>query len=70
MGQFDRAATIEEAEKVYKSILKEGKVSSGNTSPMDKIRQHSPKAAKPTEKQTLFESAEVRRQKQLAGIRD
>lgn len=65
--QFDGADTIEEAEKIYKSIIKENNIKVGDAS--NKIKASTTHTAKVnTESKPLYESEEARRMKQLAGM--
>jgi hypothetical protein len=65
--QFDGADTIEEAEKIYKSIIKENNIKVGDAS--NKIKASTTHTAKvSTESKPLYESEEARRMKQLAGM--
>ena len=65
--QFDGAETIEEAEKIYKSIIKENNIKVNDAS--NKIKASTTHTAKAnTEAKPLYESEEARRMKQLAGM--
>jgi hypothetical protein len=65
--QFDGADTIEEAEKIYKSIIKENNIKVGDAS--NKIKASTTHTAKTTtETKPLYESEEARRMKELAGM--
>jgi hypothetical protein len=65
--QFDSADTIEEAQKIYKSIIKENNIKVNNVD--SKIKSTTTHTAKPTtEAKPLYESDEARRMKQLAGL--
>lgn len=66
--QFDGADTIEEAEKIYKSIIKENNIKVGDAS--NKIKASTTHTAKVnTETKPLYESEEARRMKELSGIK-
>jgi hypothetical protein len=66
--QFDGADTIEEAEKIYKSIIKENNIKVGDAS--NKIKASTTHTAKlNTETKPLYESEEARRMKELAGMK-
>ena len=65
--QFDGADTIEEAEKIYKSIIKENNIKVNDAS--NKIKASTTHTAKATsEAKPLYESAEAKRMKELAGM--
>jgi len=65
--QFDGAETIEEAEKIYKSIIKENNIKVADAS--NKIKASTTHTAKSTtESKPLYESEEARRMKELAGM--
>jgi hypothetical protein len=65
--QFDGADTIEEAEKIYKNIIKENNIKVNDAS--NKIKASTTHTAKvTTETKPLYESEEARRMKQLAGM--
>ena len=65
--QFDGAHTIEEAEKIYKSIIKENNIKVGDASL--KIKASTTHTAKSTaEAKPLYESKEAKRMKELAGM--
>jgi hypothetical protein len=65
--QFDSADTIEEAQKIYKSIIKENNIKVNDVA--SKIKSTTTHTAKPTtEAKPLYESDEARRMKQLAGL--
>lgn len=65
--QFDSAETIEEAQKLFKSIIKENNIKVGDAA--SKIKASTTHTAKPsTEAKPLYESDEARRMKQLAGL--
>lgn len=67
--QFDGAETIEEAEKIYKSIIKENNIKVNDAS--NKIKASTTHTAKATaEVKPLYESAEARRMKELAGMKN
>jgi len=68
--QFDKCETVEEAEKLYKSIVNEHKIKV-NKNPEKSIRATSIKSAPAAKSvsQPLYESAEVLRMKKLAGIK-
>ena len=58
---------LEEAEKIYKSIIKENNIKVGDAS--NKIKASTTHTAKvSTESKPLYESEEARRMKQLAGM--
>jgi hypothetical protein len=66
--QFDGADTIEEAEKIYKSIIKENNIKVGDAS--NKIKASTTHTAKlNTETKPLYESEEAKRMKELAGMK-
>jgi hypothetical protein len=66
--QFDGADTIEEAEKIYKSIIKENNIKVGDAS--NKIKASTTHTAKlNTETKPLYESDEAKRMKELAGMK-
>jgi hypothetical protein len=65
--QFDSAETIEEAEKIYKSIIKENNIKVNDAS--NKIKASTTHTAKTnSEAKPLYESEEARRMKELAGM--
>jgi len=65
--QFDGADSIEDAEKIYKSIIKENNIKVNDAS--NKIKASTTHTAKAnTESKPLYESEEARRMKQLAGM--
>lgn len=65
--QFDGADTIEEAEKIYKNIIKENNIKVNDAS--NKIKASTTHTAKTTtETKPLYESEEARRMKELAGM--
>lgn len=65
--QFDSTETIEEAQKLYKNIIKENNIKVGDVS--SKIKPTTTHTAKSTESaKPLYESEEARRLKQLAGL--
>lgn len=65
--QFDSAETIEEAQKIFKSIIKENNIKVNDVN--SKIKSTTTHTAKPTtEAKPLYESDEARRMKQLAGL--
>lgn len=65
--QFDSAETIEEAQKIYKSIIKENNIKVNDVT--SKIKSATTHTAKPTtEAKPLYESDEARRMKKLAGL--
>jgi len=65
--QFDSAETIEEAQKIFKSIIKENNIKVNDVT--SKIKSSTTHTAKPTtEAKPLYESDEARRMKQLAGL--
>ena len=65
--QFDGTNTIEEAQKLYKNIIKENNIKVGDVS--SKIKASNTHTAKPSgEAKPLYESDEARRMKQLAGL--
>jgi len=67
--RFDKTKTVEESKALFDSIVKEGKNTSKNIS-FDKIKSTATKTAKLVETQKpLYESAEMKRNKYLAGIR-
>jgi hypothetical protein len=66
--QFDGADTIEEAEKIYKNIIKENNIKVGDAS--NKIKASTTHTAKlNTETKPLYESEEAKRMKELAGMK-
>jgi hypothetical protein len=68
--QFDKCDTVEDAEKLYKSIVNEHQIKV-NKNPEKSIKSTSIKS-KPAAKSTsqpLYESAEILRMKKLAGIK-
>ena len=66
--QFDGADSIEDAQKIYKNIIKENNIKVNNAS--SKIKASTTNTAKSlnTEVKPLYESAEAIRMKQLAGM--
>lgn len=65
--QFDSTETIEEAQKLYKNIIKENNIKVGDVS--SKIKPTTTHTAKSTESaKPLYESEKARRLKQLAGL--
>jgi hypothetical protein len=68
--QFDGTETIEEAQKLYKSIIKENNIKVGDaTSKIKASTTHTAKSSMTsTEAKPLYESDEARRMKQLAGL--
>jgi len=68
--QFDKCESVEEAEKLYKSIVSEHNIKV-NKNPERSIKSTSIKSSAPAKSvsQPLYESAEVSRMKQLAGIK-
>ena len=67
--EFDKIETIDEAKKLYNSLLTEMKGSKTVAkNPAEKLRTTSPQVIKAANSQTLFESDEMRRMKRLAGI--
>ncbi|MEK6829614.1 MAG: hypothetical protein AABY15_05840 [Nanoarchaeota archaeon] len=67
--QFDNCETVEDAEKLYKSIVSEHKIKV-NKNPEKSIKSTSIKSTPAKSvSQPLYESKEVSRMKQLAGIR-
>jgi len=68
--QFDKCDTVEDAEKLYKSIVNEHKIKV-NKNPEKSIKSNTVKAVHAKSKsQPLYESKEVLRMKQLAGIKN
>lgn len=68
---FDKAETVEEAKKVYTQFLNEMKSKSDTASQVKDIKTAKPSVApstQPTQSNTIFESAESKRMKKLAGI--
>jgi len=67
--QFDKCQTVEDAEKLYKSIVSEHKIKV-NKNPEKSIKSTTIKSTPvKSVSQPLYESREVSRMKQLAGIR-
>lgn len=67
--QFDNCETVEDAEKLYKSIVSEHKIKV-NKNPEKSIKSNSIKTVQAKSvSQPLYESREVSRMKQLAGIK-
>ncbi len=67
--QFDKCETVEDAEKLYKSIVSEHKIKV-NKNPEKSIKTTSIKSVPAKSvSQPLYESKEVTRMKQLAGIK-
>lgn len=68
--QFDKCESVEEAEKLYKSIVSEHNIKV-NKNPEKSIKSTSIKSSTPAKSvsQPLYESAEITRMKQLAGIK-
>jgi len=67
--QFDKCDTVEDAEKLYKSIVSEHKIKV-NKNPEKSIKSTSIKSTPvKSVSQPLYESREVSRMKQLAGIK-
>lgn len=67
--QFDSCETVEEAEKLYKSIVSENRIKV-NKNPEKSIKSTTIKSTPAKSvSQPLYESAEVSRMKQLAGIK-
>jgi myosin heavy subunit len=64
--QFDKTESVDEAKKLYDSIIKENKVSV-NTNNVNKIKSPTINAVKP-KNEPLYENAEMKRMKSLAGI--
>ncbi|GIV44000.1 MAG: hypothetical protein KatS3mg035_1123 [Bacteroidia bacterium] len=65
--QFDQTKTIEEAQKLYKNIIKENNIKVSDAS--SRIKASTTHTAKSNaEVKPLYESDEVRRMKQLAGL--
>ena len=68
--QFDKCDTVEDAEKLYKSIVNEHKIKV-NKNPEKSIKATSIKSTPAKSvSQPLYESREVSRMKQLAGIKE
>jgi len=68
--QFDKCDTVEDAEKLYKSIVNEHKIKV-NKNPEKSIKSNTVKAVHAkSESKPLYESREVSRMKQLAGIKN
>jgi hypothetical protein len=68
--QFDKCDTVEDAEKLYKSIVNEHKIKV-NKNPEKSIKSNTVKAVHAKSvSQPLYESKEVSRMKQLAGIKN
>lgn len=68
---FDKAETVEEAKKVYTQFLNEMKSKSETALQVKDIKTAKPSVApstQPTQSNTIFESAESKRMKKLAGI--
>ena len=68
--QFDGADSIEDAQKIYKNIIKENNIKVNNAS--SKIKASTTNTAKSlnTEVKPLYESAEAIRMRQLAGMKN
>jgi len=67
--QFDKCDTVEDAEKLYKSIVSEHKIKV-NKNPEKSIKLTSIKSTPPKSvSQPLYESREIMRMKELAGIK-
>lgn len=64
--QFDKTESVDEAKKLYDSIIKENKVSV-NVSNVQKIKSPATNAVKP-KNEPLYENAEMKRMKELAGL--
>ena len=68
--QFDKCDTVEDAEKLYKSIVNEHKIKV-NKNPERSIKSNTIKTVRARSvSQPLYESKEVSRMKQLAGIKN
>lgn len=70
---FDKTSNVNDAKKLYNSIISENKLNVVNV--QKEIAATGPKAAKPANPQpsqhnVLYESAEIKRMRQLAGIRN
>jgi hypothetical protein len=66
--QFDSAKTHEEAAKIYKNIMKENNIKVESNG-MERLKAAGTNTAKPkSTSEPLYESAEARRNRQLAGI--
>jgi hypothetical protein len=66
--QFDQTETFEEANKLFKSIIKENNIKVSNNV-ADKLKSTSTNTAKPkSTSEPLYESDEAKRLKRLAGI--
>ena len=68
--EFDKVSTVEDAKKLYNNLLKEvSEVKTVKVAPEEKLKSVKPSVQQPSEKsQTLYESDEMKRMKQLAGI--
>ncbi len=67
--QFDSVQTYEEANKLFKNIIKENNIKVGNGDATAKLKGASTNTAKPkSTSEPLYESEETRRAKKLAGI--
>jgi hypothetical protein len=68
--EFDKVETIEEAKKIYNSLLSEMKTIKSPVNNVEKIRSANPAVIKPSTStsHTLMESDEIRRMKRLAGL--
>lgn len=66
--QFDGAKTYEDASKLFKNIMKESNVKVENNG-LEKLKAAGTNTAKPkSTSESLYESAEAKRNRQLAGI--
>ncbi len=66
--QFDSAKTYEDASKLFKNIMKESNVKVDNSG-LEKLKAAGTNTAKPkSTSESLYESAEAKRNRQLAGI--
>jgi hypothetical protein len=66
--QFDSAKTYEDASKLFKNIMKESNVKVENNG-LEKLKAAGTNTAKPkSTSESLYESAEAKRNRQLAGI--
>lgn len=67
--QFDRAQTYEEANKLFKNIIKENNIKVGSLNDTVKLKGASTNTIKPkSTSEPLYESTEARRAKILAGL--
>ena len=68
--EFDKVSTVEDAKKLYNNLLKEVSQSkAAKGSPEEKLKSVKPSIQPQAEpSQTLYESTEIKRMKQLAGI--